>query len=229
MKVSDLGFDLPPVVYEPTIEPTGEVTTDAFQAAELSKVSLDFLAALSMPTIFQYNYPPVFQALWSLLLDYSSRTRDFSQLALGLPRGFGKSTFLKIFILFLILHSSKRFILVLCATAQLAENIISDVADMLEEPNIKSIFGDWKVGIEKDTQALKIFGFRNRTIILQALGAGSSVRGINVKNERPDVMLFDDIQTREQANSELQSTQLLDWMIGTAMKASLRMAAYSSS
>ena len=219
--INDLGLDLPafPVTYKQPEEPTGEITTEAKEAIELCRTSLDFLASISMPTIFQFGYPPVFQALWNLLLEYSFKPRDFSQLALGLPRGFGKSTFIKLYVLFCILFTNKQFILVFCATAKLAENIISDVADFLDEPNIQKLFGSWKVGIIKDTQELKVFGFRGRNIILQALGAGSSVRGINIKNIRPDVMLFDDVQTREQADSETQSTQLLNWMLGTAMKA----------
>ena len=42
---------------------------------------------------------------------------------------------------------------------------------------------------------------------------------MNIKNIRPDVIIFDDIQTRECADSEKQSAALLTWMFGTAMKA----------
>jgi hypothetical protein len=90
---------------------------------------------------------------------------------------------------------------------------------MLEEPNIKRVFGDWKLGAEKDTQSMKKFGYRGRNITLAALGAGASMRGLNIKNERPDVMIFEDIQTREQADSQVQSENLEKWMVGTAMKA----------
>jgi hypothetical protein len=52
-----------------------------------------------------------------------------------------------------------------------------------------------------------------------AAGAGSSIRGITLNNERPDIMLFDDIQSKECAESQIQSESLMSWMIGTAMKA----------
>lgn len=52
-----------------------------------------------------------------------------------------------------------------------------------------------------------------------ALGVGGKIRGKNVNNQRPDVMIFDDIQTKECAESEVQSKALETWMIGTAMKA----------
>lgn len=202
--------------------PVPVVAEAAFQHQEvhdLAKNSLDFLAALAMPTVFIYCFPRVFQAVWSWLLSFTSKARDFSQLALGLPRGFGKTTLIKIYVLFCILFTSKKFILIVSSTATLAENILSDIIDMLEEPNIKKVFGDWKLGIEKDTQSIKKFGFRGRNITLAGIGAGTSLRGLNIKNQRPDVMIFEDIQTREQAESEVQSDNLEKWMVGTAMKA----------
>lgn len=198
------------------------ITEATFQSQEvqtLAREEMDFLAALAMPTIFQFGFPPVFRSVWQWLLNVVYKTRDFSQLALGLPRGFGKTTVIKLFILFCILFTQKKFILIISATATLAENILSDVIDMLEEPNIKKTFGDWKIGVEKDTQSIKKFGFRNRNITIAALGAGTSLRGLNIKNERPDVMIFEDIQTREQADSQIQSENLEKWMVGTAMKA----------
>ena len=198
------------------------ITEASFQAGEvqnLARSNLDFLAALAMPTIFQFGFPSVFQSVWQWLLTETFKPRSFPQLALGLPRGFGKTTLIKIYILYCILFTNKRFILIISSTATLAENILSDVADMLNEPNIIKAFGDWKIGIEKDNQQIKKFGFRNRNITLAALGAGTSLRGLNIKNERPDVMIFEDIQTREQADSQVQSTALESWMQGTAMKA----------
>jgi hypothetical protein len=97
--------------------------------------------------------------------------------------------------------------------------VLADVIDMLNESNIKKIFGDWKVGIERDTTNLKKFTFRGRSIILAALGAEGALRGLNLKNERPDIMIFEDIQTRECADSKVQSDTLERWMVGTAMKA----------
>ena len=121
--------------------------------------------------------------------------------------------------MYCILFTSKKFILIISAKASLAENILADVVDMLDEPNIKKVFGDWRLGCEKDTQAVKKFGFRGRNIIFAGIGAETSLRGLNIKNERPDVMVFEDIQSRECADSEVQSNKLEEWMIGTAMKA----------
>jgi len=200
-------------------EPLTEAVFSAQQVVDLSKNSLDFLAGLATPLVYQYQYPPVFLAVWDWLREYVHKTRDFSQLALGLPRGFGKTALMKLFILYCILFTDKRFILIICENTQKAVNILSDIVDMLNEENIKKTFGDWKLGVETDRQDLKKFGYRGRNIILLAVGADSGIRGITLKNERPDVMLFDDIQSRECADSQVQSEALERWMVGTAMKA----------
>jgi len=181
--------------------------------------SLDFLAALAMPAVFKYLFPAIFISVWTWLTQYIHKTRDFSQLALGLPRGFGKTMVIKLFILYTILFTSRKFILVLCETTSKAKNILADVVDMLDTPNIRAVFGDWRVGIEQDTQELKKFGYRGRNIILMGAGVESGIRGITLKNERPDLMIFDDIQSRICAESQIQSENLEREMIGTAMKA----------
>lgn len=186
---------------------------------KLLLISLNALAATIMPSVFQYKFPPVLLAAWSLLVQLCNKERDFSQIALGIPRGHGKTTLVKIYVVFCILFTKKKFILIMSSTASLAENVLSDIMDMLSEPNIRILFGDWKSGAEVNRQDLKKFGFRGRNIILAAIGAGGSVRGLNIKNERPDIMIFEDIQTKECSESDIESKKLLNWMVGTAMKA----------
>lgn len=195
------------------------IGASATEVQELAKNDLDFLAALLMPTVFLYFFPPVLKTVWEWLLSYVNQTRAFPQLALGLPRGFAKTTLMKIFIIFCILFTKKKFILIVGSNQTKAENILADVIDMLEEPNVRAVFGDWNLGIEKDTVKQKKFGFRGRTIVLAAIGAEGDVRGLNLKNERPDIMLMDDIQSKECSESEIQSTSLENWMVSTLLKA----------
>jgi hypothetical protein len=192
---------------------------DVLQVQERCRHDMNFLAALAIPEVFVSLFPPLFTALWQLLIDKAKLPKDFSKLALGLPRGFAKTTFLKLFCLWLILFTDKRFILVICNSESLAVNFVSDVMDMLEELNIQKVFGDYRIGIEKDNERFKKFAFRGRNITIAALGAGSSLRGLNLKFRRPDIMIMDDMQKKEEAESELLATKLYTWMLGTLMKA----------
>jgi hypothetical protein len=187
------------------------------QVVELARGSLDFLAGLATPSTFKYLFPPVYIAVWQWLLTYVHKTRDFSQLALGLPRGFAKTTVVKLFVLYTILYTDRKFIAVMCENEKKAVNIVSDVIDMLTEANIIKVFGDWRTGVDTDQQALKKFGFRGRNIIIWA-GTVETIRGITLKNVRPDIMIFDDIQSRKDADSQTVSDDLEREMYGTAMK-----------
>jgi len=203
----------------PVEEEYTEANFNADEVENLAKESLDFLAALLMPTVFKYLFPAVFKAIWTWLLSYVHKIRDFSQLAIGLPRGFGKTMLIKIFVAYCIFFTKKKFILIICGTQTKANNILTDITSMLSERNILAVFGNWKLGVETDRQDLKRFGFRGRNIILMAAGAQSDIRGITLENERPDIIIFDDIQTREEADSETVSKNIETWMVGTAMKA----------
>lgn len=196
-----------------------EASYDVDQARSLAERSVNFLAGLAMPTIFKCAFPAVLIAAWQLLVQLVHEPRGFPQIALGIPRGHGKTTLIKLFCLFVILFTNRKFILIVCSTATHAENIIADIFDFLEEPNIKRLFGDWKIGMEKDTNELKKFGFRGRVIVVAGLGVGGSVRGLNIKNDRPDVIIFEDIQTKEASESKPVSDNIERWMYGTAMKA----------
>ena len=153
-----------------------------------------------------------------MLLVATEKVKGQDRLALGLPRGFGKTILLKLYVVYLILYTDRRFILIVCNTQALAENFLADVADILSSLNVLSIFGDWRLSSEKDSLNLKKFAFRGRPVTLAALGSGGSPRGLNIKFVRPDVIIMDDMQSREQAESPVESAKLISWMIGTLLK-----------
>lgn len=201
----------------PTLSEDAEFDTE--EVFKLAKQDLNFFASIAMPAVFKYFFPPVFLSIWAWILNYIYKVRDFSQIAIGLPRGFGKTIVIKLIVLYTIIFTKKQFVLIICENEAKAAAILSDVADMLDEANIKAAFGDWSIGISSNTQTRKVFAYRGRNIILKAAGAGTGIRGITEKNRRPDLMIFDDIQSREDSESEILANKLEQWMVGTAMKA----------
>jgi hypothetical protein len=81
------------------------------------------------------------------------------------------------------------------------------------------LFGDYRLGLEKNTQGIKKFGFRGRDVIVAGIGVGTSLRGLNLKFRRPDVVIMDDMQSREDAENKITANNQLIWMMGTLMKA----------
>lgn len=195
-----------------------EVGYDYKEVVETAKNNMDFFAGLALPEVYKYPFPDLYLQFWTLVTTTLYKTRDFTQIALGLPRGFAKTLVIKLMILYAIIYTPKRFILVLCENENKAKSILADVEDMLKESNIKLVFGDYSEGAESNTLTSKKFAFRGKNIIIKGMGAGGGVRGITEKNARPDLIIFDDIQSREDSESELLSKQLETWMVATAMK-----------
>lgn len=213
------AYDDPEDTPESIIGKTVNQTYDIDEVRLSAEGDLNFLAGMAIPDVFKYMFPPVLLAVWNILKEQEKQVRAFPQLALGIPRGHAKTTLIKLYVLYCILFTKRKFILIISNTESLAVNILSDIADMMNEPNIIAAFGDWKISLETNRSDLKKFGFRGRNIILAAVGAGGSLRGLNIKNQRPDIMIFEDIQSREEADSPDLCNKLETWMAGTAMKA----------
>lgn len=191
---------------------TTQVGTDAGSAMKMAKEDLNFLAMLAAPETFFLLFPPFYLTLFQLLTSFKKRVERF---AIGIPRGFAKTTFIKILCVWYILFSHKRFILIVGASEELAVNTVSDICSLLSSLNIIKLFGRWNAEIEVDQQGTKIIHYRGRNIILKAIGAETSVRGINRNNDRPDVIILDDVQRKEDAENAELASKLLKWILGT--------------
>lgn len=181
---------------------------------------VDIFASVLIPETYTLPFPPILRSFWYALVDQISSTSNrFPKSAIGIPRGHAKSTVIKLFICYCILFTDRKFIAVICAKASLAENILMDVMDMLSSPNVQTLFGRWDLQVKRDRTDSKIFHFRGRQIVLAAIGASGSFRGMNLGNERPDMMIFDDAQSKDCAESMAEADAFISWFTATAMKA----------
>lgn len=198
---------------------TESVGVNRDELIEKMRGNLDLFASVCLPDVYKFKFPPLYHAVWQLLTTGGLREAGQEKLALGLPRGFAKTLLLKLFNVWLVLYSTRRFMIVVCNTSTLAENFLADVCSVLSSDNIKTLFGNWRVVIDVDRQDLKKFQFRGRQVTLAALGAGTSLRGLNIQWQRPDCMTMDDMQSREEAESSVESAKMLVWFLATLMKA----------
>jgi hypothetical protein len=186
---------------------------------QVAKHDLDAFALMCIPDVYEFAFPPIFKAIWQLLTENAEKPVGQDKLAIGIPRGFGKTILLKLFTAWLVAFTDRKFVLIVCNTAGLAENFIADVLDILSSNNFIRVFGDYRNTLQKDTQGLQKFHFKGRPVIIAGLGSGSSLRGLNLKFVRPDVITMDDMQSREEAASETESKKNIEWMLSTLMKA----------
>jgi hypothetical protein len=195
-----------------------QVPVNPAEAQKRAEQDMNFLAYLALFEIMQFPFPALYVAMWELMKSKVHLVRDFSKLALGIPRGFAKTTFIKLWIVYCILFTRKSFIIVISYNEDHAISVIADVCKMLSSPNIVTLFGDWTVNRDVNQNILKVFRFRGREIILKAVGAKGGIRGLNYGHKRPDVIVFEDYQKKQESENEEVSTALYKDMIGTAMK-----------
>ncbi len=198
---------------------TSKAALERSEMIEAMKYDLNHLSAIVLPQGHECDFPEVHCNIWSEMLRSVNGFEKLCKFAIGLPRGHAKTQLIKFLIIYAILFTDRTFILVVCNAATLAQNLINDVMNMLASDNIVTLFGAYDEDMSKDTQELKQFKFLGKDIIIKPMGAGSSVRGTNIDNRRPELIICDDMQSADEAKSVDVSTKLLQWFLGTLIKA----------
>lgn len=195
---------------------TQEVNADALEAYERGKTDINFFASLLLPTVMVSALPTFYLGVFQILV---SRRPDqlgkILRFALGLPRGHAKTTFIKILICWLIVYDKISFCVAVCANDDLAEALVEDISDALGSENCEQVYGRWKDQLSTDSKSEKKALYHGRSVILKPKGAGSSLRGINIKHKRPDLIFFDDAQTKECDESPTERAKFRRWLVAT--------------
>lgn len=193
-----------------------QIAADTTHIYERCKVDINFFAALMLPTVMVSPLPAFYVAIFHILVN--RKPEDIGKIlrfALGLPRAHAKTTFIKVLIAWLIVYDRFSFIAVICATDDLAQNLIGDISEALGSPNMQEVFGNWDRQLTVDNKEEKKALYHGRSVILKAKGAGSALRGLNIKHQRPDLIFFDDAQTKECDDSETERLRFKKWFIAS--------------
>lgn len=191
------------------------------QIATYIRDDLDFFAQVLIPEEATSSFPYFYKTVWAYILQnlHTLAPEEIFRFALGLPRGYAKTVFLKLLVCYLIIHDyGISFIVIVCATERLAKNFLADVSTMLNNSIISQVYGNWEVALEKDTGEDKRARFNGRLIILVSLSVGTSVRGLSINNKRPHLIICDDAQTKRCDDSDTERAQLKQWLVGTLFK-----------
>lgn len=112
------------------------------------------------------------------------------------PRGHGKSTLSSLVIpLFSALYQKKTFIVFISASQDMANMFLAKIKAIIENPIIISDFGELKGNVWNSEE----IELKNGVTIITK-GITSTLRGLN-KKKRPDLVILDDIETTDSANS----------------------------
>ena len=172
-------------------------------------LSTKVAAKIIFPDRFYLPFSSLHETIYEALDD------DSAQLVLIIaPRGFGKTSTVNLaFPAKKILFQEKKFIVPISCTATQAtmqgENLKNE---LLSNKMISGLFGPMK----SDTFSKDMWVTSSGTAVLPR-GAGQQVRGILHGNNRPDLIIIDDLEDAESVRSEEQRAKLKQWFFADVM------------
>lgn len=140
--------------------------------------------------------------------------RDINELAWIMYRESAKTSFAKIYLIYLICYKKKKYINVDSFDKENSERILFDVVTELQSNNrLIADFGQlFNTNSSKDQKIVKrINNFvTNNGVRVEAHSTQESIRGRIHGEQRPDFILFDDIETSKTVESKAYTKQIAD-------------------
>lgn len=161
-------------------------------------------------------YSTMHLEIFQKLLRMTNRRK--MRLAIAAPRGHAKSTIVSlVYVLWCVLYDKERLILIASNTQEQAIGLLKDIKHQLRNnPLIVSDFPEiCRVPKPKPWRDSKI-QLPNGTMIL-VYGAGQNPRGVKNDKDRPGLIICDDLENEEQAESEEQRDKLSSWFSRTLL------------
>lgn len=136
-------------------------------------------------------------------------------------RGAAKTTLMRLFSLWLSLRGTKRYVIFIGSTQDLAKETIDLLKTELEDnANLVMDFGI-KIGSIWTNEEL-VFSVQmqneSRLCKIKSFGAGKKIRGTNFLSMRPDLIVCDDIENDENIESKTQRDKLNSWFNKAILK-----------
>ena len=170
-------------------------------------------------------FPDIFYADFSTLHDqiFELINAGHKRIAIAAPRGIGKTSIARSVVMRSILFRLHSFIVYMSNSATSAEMQTENVKrDLLSNQQVKQMFGNIKdaIGTDKgmdESFAKSAWTAYGSTFILPR-GAGQQVRGLNWANHRPELVIIDDLEDKNEIKSEENRKKLKEWFHSDLMK-----------
>ena len=138
--------------------------------------------------------------------------------AIAAPRGHAKSTAITFaYILAAILFRQSNYVIILSDTEGQATLFLNDIKkELIENEDIIQLFGVEKIEKDQETDIIVRMtdGHRFR---IQAKGSEQRVRGLKWRNQRPDLIIGDDLENDEIVMNPERREKFRRWMNGALL------------
>jgi predicted phage terminase large subunit-like protein len=183
---------------------------------KLGSQSPRVFAEIYMKSNCHAPYSGMHKEIFTLLLQMTKRRKG--RLAIAAPRGHAKSTIVSlVYVLWCVLYSKEKLVLIASNTITQAMALLKDIKDQLKRnPLIASDFPEICGGKKPKPWRDSRIQLPNGAMI-RVYGAGQNPRGIKNDKDRPGLIIADDLENEEQAQSEEQRDKLRSWFRKTLL------------
>ncbi len=174
-------------------------------------------------------FPEIYTSPFSILHDQIFELLNSGQkkIVIAAPRGIGKTSIARTVAMRAILLRMSNFIVYLSNSATSAEMQTENIKrDLISNQQIRYLFGNIKESIDKADSIDESFSKSawtayGNTYVLPR-GAGQQVRGLNWSNYRPDLIIVDDLENKDEIQSKENRDKLKSWFWSDLMKTESR-------
>jgi len=186
--------------------------TNLSELVELGAIDGDLFAETFFPRTMRMKSPPFSKKVWDVL-DSNSRL-----VSLQLFRGAGKTTRCRVFAARKIAYGQARTILWIGKSQDKAIASVRWLRKQIEFNRFFSQTFQLKPGVKWQDVECEIFhGIDEIPITILAYGITGPIRGVNIDDYRPDLILLDDIIDEEIASSDIQCAQIEELVYGAVL------------
>lgn len=189
---------------------------------QLGRESIEAFARLYLSAHFVLPPSRMHREMFAALLNATS-TRGIRS-AIAAPRGHAKTTVISVaYVLWCACYGHEPFIVLVSNTGDQAEDLLTAVKHELESN--ERILSDFPRVAEPFDRRPQPTRWRRREIITRsgvkilALGAGQKIRGRKHRENRPTLIIADDIENEEEVRSADQRENKLAWFQKALLKA----------
>lgn len=168
-------------------------------------------------------FPEIFRAPFSSLHDkiFEVVSSENNKKAIAAPRGLGKTSIARAIASKGILFRDYHFIVYLSNSATLAEMQTENIKrTLLSNKTVRSLFGNIKIsdiGEMDDTFSKLAWVAFGNTFVLPR-GMGQQIRGLNWAGYRPDLIIIDDLENKDEIRNEDLRQKQKEWFFSDVMK-----------
>jgi len=180
-------------------------------------VDIKFTCKLLFPDIFYAPFSTLHQQVFDLI------NSGHTKIAIAAPRGIGKTSVARTVAMRSILFRLQKFIVYISNSATSAEMQTENIKrDLISNSQIRKLFGNIKDVIDKDAGIDESFSKASWTAFgdtfILPRGSGQQVRGLNWANHRPELVIIDDLENKDEIRSDENRKKLKDWFWSDLMK-----------